>query len=42
MEVRCPECDRKLAGFLEGLLVIKCPRCKEIVTIDKRIHVPVG
>jgi len=44
-EVRCPAvlttrdgyqhvCGRKLAEDLTGVLTMKCPRCKNTVTID--------
>lgn len=33
MEIRCPECGRKLMELC-GLARTKCPRCKNLVDID--------
>ena len=35
--VRCSRCDRKLAEHLEGLLIVMCPRCHTVVTVDYRL-----
>jgi predicted RNA-binding Zn-ribbon protein involved in translation (DUF1610 family) len=29
-----PPCNRRLAGQLEGKLVIKCPKCGKILILD--------
>jgi phage FluMu protein Com len=36
-EVRCPLCDKKVADYLEGRLIWECPRCHEVVVLDKRV-----
>ena len=35
-EVRCAGCRKKLAEFVDGEAVIKCPRCKRVNVFDTR------
>lgn len=35
-EVRCQKCNKKLAEHVEGLFITTCPRCHELVYVDRR------